>query len=319
MSYTSERAGRASAPELLGALAAWTPASWSGDLHPADIGWQLRFEDDALDGTLQLVRDAASGAVVAVGLLDDPATLRLAVDPARSHDSGLAVFLADLAEDVVADGEAYVDGALLAVWRGVLAARGWEGDPDAWVALQRDLTGVATELPPGVAPVAGRSDVADRVAVQRAAFEKTSTFTAERWELMAASPAYDASLDLLVRDEAGTPVAAGTASSAGPGAAACSSRSAPPPSIVAAATPPAAARPLRGARRCRCEQRGGRHAGVQHRGRPGLHPGRLPHAGPDDGYASTGLSRAPASRLSTAASTSSAQPQDSVTPAPPWP
>ena len=217
MSYTSERASRASAPELLGALAAWTPASWSGQLHPADIGWQLRFEDDALDGTMQLVRDAASGEVAAVGLLDSPETVRLAVDPARSHDSGLAVFVADLAEDVVADGEAYVDGALLAVWRGVLAARGWEGDPDAWVALQRDLTGVATELPPGVAPVAGRSDVADRVAVQRAAFEKTSTFTAARWELMAASSAYDASLDLLVRDEAGTPVAAGTAWSAGPG------------------------------------------------------------------------------------------------------
>ena len=154
---------------------------------------------------------------VAVGLLDDPATLRLAVDPARSHDAGLAEYLADQASEVVAEGEAYVDGALLAAWRGVLAARGWDADPDAWVALQRDLTGVATALPAGVAPVAGRSDVADRVAVQRAAFEKTSTFTAERWGLMAASPAYDASLDLLVRDEAGTPVAAGTAWSAGPG------------------------------------------------------------------------------------------------------
>jgi ribosomal protein S18 acetylase RimI-like enzyme len=104
----------------------------------------------------------------------------------------------------------------LAAWRAALVDRGWDADPDAWVALHRSLAGAATRLPPGVSPVAGERDVADRVAVQRAAFEG-STFTAERWALMAAGAPYDGELDLLARDAAGRPVAAGTAWSAGRG------------------------------------------------------------------------------------------------------
>lgn len=69
---------------------------------------------------------------------------------------------------------------------------------------------------PGVAAVSGPADVTDRVAVQRAAFDN-STFTETRWAQMAGSTAYDPRLDLLARDEAGTPVAALTAWTAGEG------------------------------------------------------------------------------------------------------
>lgn len=200
--------------EIVGALAAWTPATWSGQLHPGDVGWELRFEDDHVDSSFVVVREA--GSVVAVGQVDAPQALRLAVDPARAHDVALAAFLADAVDDVLVPGEVSVDGAPLAAWRAELADRGWDRDPDVWVALHRSLAGVDVRLPGGVAPVSGVRDVADRVAVQRAAFDG-STFSAARWALMAAGPPYDGALDLLARDDEGTPVAAGTAWSAGPG------------------------------------------------------------------------------------------------------
>ena len=265
MSFTSERAGRAAAPELSAALAAWTPASWAGQLHPADIGWQLRFEDDALDGTLLLrarrrrARGAWPSGCSTTRTCGWPST------PTRSHDSGLAVFLADLAEDVVADGEAYVDGALLAA--GVACSRPAAGTstPTPGWHLQRDLTGVATELPAGVAPVRRRSDVADRVAVQRAAFEN-STFTAERWALMAASPAYDASARP-ARPRRGRH--AGRGGHGMVGGARAAARMLEPVGTAAEHRGTRSRQPAcwtASARRSRrrCEQRGGRDAGVQH-------------------------------------------------------
>ncbi len=215
MPYASTRTGRADAAEITAALAAWTPPTWTGQLHPGDIGWQLRLEDEQVDGSFLVVRDGAT--IVAVALVDDPHTVRLAVDPARAHHTPLADFLADAVEDLVGDGEAWAAGLPLAGWGAVLADRGWSADGDPWVALHRALTGAGrAALPDGVAPVAGDRDVADRVAVQRAAFER-STFTAARWALMAAGPSYDGGLDLLARDRDGTPVAAGTAWHAGAG------------------------------------------------------------------------------------------------------
>lgn len=215
MPFTTERLGRPAAAELGAALASWTPATWNGQLHLGDLGWQLRFEPDVVDGSLLAVRDGA-GSVCAVGLLDSPNALRFAIDPAQTHDVSLAVAVADAAEQAVTAGEAYVDGPPLAGWRAVLADRGWSAHQDTWVALHRRLDGTDPVLPAGVAPVTGDADVADRVLVQRAAFEG-STFTPERWALMAEGPAFDGRLDLLARDADGAPVAAGTAWSAGVG------------------------------------------------------------------------------------------------------
>lgn len=210
------RTGRGDAAELSAALDSWTPVTWAGQLHSGDLGWQLRFEDELVDGSLLVARDGAG--VAAVGLVDGPGALRLAVDPRRLHDPHLAAVLADGCEALLAahDGEALVDAAPLAGVGAALADRGWRADGDPWVALHRSLHGVGAERPPRVHPLAGEADVADRVAVQRAAFE-SSTFSVPRWRLMAAGPAYDRQLDLLARDEDGTPVAAGTAWSAGPG------------------------------------------------------------------------------------------------------
>lgn len=160
--------GRGAAVETVAALRRWErPGDCGWQLHAGDVGWHLRHEDDTVDDTLLQVRDDA--VLAAVGLLDGPAVVRLAIDPRLLHDAALASAVADAARDV-----------------------------------------------PGVAAVSGPADVTDRVAVQRAAFDN-STFTETRWAQMAGSTAYDPSLDLLARDEAGTPVAALTAWTAGEG------------------------------------------------------------------------------------------------------
>ena len=53
------RTGRGDAAELSAALDSWTPVTWAGQLHPGDLGWQLRFEDELVDGSLLVARDGA--------------------------------------------------------------------------------------------------------------------------------------------------------------------------------------------------------------------------------------------------------------------
>lgn len=52
-------------------------------------------------------------------------------------------------------------------------------------------------------------DIADRVAIQRAAFPNP-TFTVEKWHAMAAGPSFQSEFDLLARDGDARPVAAVT-------------------------------------------------------------------------------------------------------------
>jgi ribosomal protein S18 acetylase RimI-like enzyme len=101
--------------------------------------------------------------------------------------------------------------------RTVLSSRGWTVDTDAWTVLYRPLSAAdAADDDPLSRPLADDGDIADRVEVQRSAFEG-STFTVQRWHQMAAGPRYDTALDLLRRADDGTPVAAATGWSAGTG------------------------------------------------------------------------------------------------------
>ena len=208
--------GRDGADEIIDALRAWElPGRCGWPLHAGDVGWHLRFEDEKVGGTLLAVR-GASGALAAVGLLDGPTVLRLATDPALVDDAAVARVLADAAAERLGPGEAYADGPPQVRWRAELAARGWDADPAPWVHLWRPVTPSDDAAVRAVAAVVTEQDVEDRVAVQRAAFEG-STFTVERWRLMSQSAAYDGGLDLVARADDGTPVAAATAWTAGPG------------------------------------------------------------------------------------------------------
>ncbi|GIF19866.1 ribosomal protein S18 acetylase RimI-like enzyme [Actinoplanes tereljensis] len=174
------------------ALCAWTPADVpGGGVHPGDIGWHLRFENETV------VLWADDDGPVAVGFHDD-SVLRVTAAPGAD----LGALAADV-EELFAPGDAWVDG---------LPMPGWGPEPnESWLAM--------SWAPRPVSSRAARvevSDAADRVLVQRSAFPN-STFSVDRWHTMNQSPAGGLAVDVLVRTPAGEPAAAVTGWFAGEG------------------------------------------------------------------------------------------------------
>ncbi len=198
--------------------AARTMREWQHDgapvpLHPGDLGWHRRFGAEATAAGVRTWR--RDGQLLAVGLLDGPRLLRLAVAPGAENDEELA---SQLATDITRPGllpagEAAVEARFGGALPELLSAQGWDaGEP--WTPLVRFLTepvadcGLRIEL-------AGPGRSAERVEVQRAAFAG-SMFTDERWQAMAAGPEY-ATARCLVGYDGGAAVATATVWSAGPG------------------------------------------------------------------------------------------------------
>jgi GNAT superfamily N-acetyltransferase len=199
-------------PEVVETLARWQPVGGSaGQVHPGDLGWYQRFgAEQTADAVRRWSRD---GETVAVGLLDEPDYLRLAFAPAALADTGLGDEIARDLTEVLVDGKAYADPPAGAALRTSLA--GWLAD-DPWIPLHRDLAEPVESAAGLTVERVDAGSAAERVGVQRAAFDG-STFTVERWHAMAAGAAYRDGLCLLGRDERGDPVAAITVWSAGPG------------------------------------------------------------------------------------------------------
>jgi GNAT superfamily N-acetyltransferase len=209
-----KRLGREQLDELIETLRAWeTPGGYPLGLHAGDVGWHARLPDNQLDGTVRVLE--LDGDVAAAGLFE-PGLARPRLAPGCETDPDVCTALAD--EIGTDPGEqVWSDAAPGSLLRTTLSARGWTLDPEPWVALYRPLSTADTDLGDAlVRPVQGSHDVADRVAVQRAAFDG-STFTVAAWHRMSSTAAYDPALDLLARDGDGAPVAAATAWSAGPG------------------------------------------------------------------------------------------------------
>jgi GNAT superfamily N-acetyltransferase len=200
--------------ELVTSLRAWeSPGGYPLGLHVGDVGWHARLGDEKLGGSVRVLE--RDGDVVAAGLFE-PGLARPRLAPGCETDPDVCAALADEIETDPGE-QVWSDAAPGSLLRTALSARGWTLDPEPWVVLYRPLSASDADLgDPQVRPVQESHDVADRVAVQRAAFEG-STFTVEAWHRMSATAAYDPALDLLARDSDGTPVAAATAWSAGPG------------------------------------------------------------------------------------------------------
>jgi GNAT superfamily N-acetyltransferase len=199
--------------ELISTLRAWEPGGGSPvGLHVGDVGWHARMPDDQLDGTIRVFE--RGGRVVAAGLFE-PGLARPRLAPGHETDAAVCEAVADEIERDPAE-QVWSDAAPGSLLRTLLSARGWTLDPDPWVALFRPLSASDQRLgDASVRPLDGSQDIADRVSVQRSAFEG-STFTVEAWRRMSATTAYDRALDLLARHE-GAAVSAATAWSAGPG------------------------------------------------------------------------------------------------------
>jgi hypothetical protein len=82
----AHRLGRADADQVLRALAQWAPVGAPIDpLHLGDIGWQLRFEPELVDGRL-VIWSGVDGPVAAGLLLGD--SLGCAFAPGARGDRG---------------------------------------------------------------------------------------------------------------------------------------------------------------------------------------------------------------------------------------
>jgi predicted N-acetyltransferase YhbS len=205
---------RASVGELLAGMDAWPhPERVAAGLHQGDLGWHLRFADDALGDAFVGWWDGDD--LVAVALLEG-ALGRISIRPGRDRDAELGEHVAQACRALPGN-EVYADLRPEAATRRILVGEGWTLDPDPWVALHTDLRGWHPAVTLRDAEVVEAADaVAGRVAVQRAGFEN-STFTEDAWHLMAAGPGYRPDLDLVLV-AGGEPVSIATAWWAGPGA-----------------------------------------------------------------------------------------------------
>lgn len=185
-------------------------------LHPGDLGWQWRF---GAEGTAAAVRTwSRDGQILAVGMLDSPRLLRLAVAREAQSDEALAHQMAmDIlapARGVLPQGDVCVEVRFGDLLRRLLRDEGWVSD-EAWAPLRRDLTQPVEDSDVHIETI-GSAQAQARVAVQRAAFAG-STFTEARWHAMAAGPLYAEARCLVASDDQGAAVAIATVWSAGPG------------------------------------------------------------------------------------------------------
>ncbi|PWI42229.1 GNAT family N-acetyltransferase [Streptomyces sp. ICBB 8177] len=214
MTMVLETPGVGGLDEAVDALRGWQDDGAPTQLHPGDLGWFRRFGAEATGAAVRTWR--RDGRIVAVGLLDGATLLRMTVAPDVRRDEELARRIvedvADPRRGVLGEGQAFVEAPTGSLVQDLLTEAGWEPD-EPWTPLRRDLTEPVGD--PGVrVEVVGPERVDARVAVQRAAFDR-STFTRERWEAMAAWSPYARARDLLAYDDRGEAVAA--VWSAGPG------------------------------------------------------------------------------------------------------
>ena len=198
----------------------WPQDGMPVQLHPGDLGWNWSHGAEVTAATVRTWR--RDGSLVAIGLLDEPRVLRMAIAPESGDDDELAQqLLADVSQPrrgVLPAGEASIEARFGDAFRASVVADGWV-DGEAWTPLVRDLTqpvedsGLRVEVV-GAEPAPER--LRDRVSVQRASFD-TSTFTEERWRAMASGPAYADARCLVAYDDAGAAVATATVWSAAPG------------------------------------------------------------------------------------------------------
>jgi len=205
------------------ALRDWQVDRAPTQLHPGDLGWHWR---DGAEATAADVRVwSRAGRIVAIGLLDTPQLLRMAVDPRLQADAdvvdGLVNDIEEPERGVLQSGSAVVEARCGALLTDSLTQRGWLPD-EPWTPLHRDLTGHVPGS--GLRIEAIGPDGAEAwSAIHWSAFKDTAMTdddrrtVRDRWSAMAMSAPYSEARCLTAYDDRDTPVAIAGVWSAGPG------------------------------------------------------------------------------------------------------
>lgn len=208
--------------EVIDTVAAWQLDGVPVQVHPGDLGWNSSFGAQALADEVRVWR--RDGQLLAAGMVDgDSGLMRMAISPDVDEDREFAAHLhADLSDPgrgVLPSGRGQVEARFGAAFRDQLHRSGWTDD-EPWTPLCRNLADPVEDcgLPVETIDAHHVRDqiVQDRVAVQRASFPG-STFTLQRWQAMAVSPAYRRARCLVAYDAESNAVAAATVWSAGHG------------------------------------------------------------------------------------------------------
>jgi ribosomal protein S18 acetylase RimI-like enzyme len=202
--------------ETVAALRRWQFNGSPMQLHPGDLGWNWQFGAETTASALRTW--SRDGEILAVGFLDTPQLLRLAIAPGVQHDEALAQqMLADVTNpdrNVLPHGTIYVEARFGEAFRRLLLENGWVDD-EPWTPLERDLTDPVEDRDVRIEVVApAQAEV--RASVQRASFD-TSTFSPERWMSMTEGLPYAEAECLLAYDDDDNTVAVATVWSAGIG------------------------------------------------------------------------------------------------------
>lgn len=219
MSILMTRPAVADLPRIAAELGSWQNEGETLQLHPGDLGWH------SLVGAARTAEDlrvwSRNGKMVALGLLDEPSVLRMAMDPAVRDDAELARQIgSDVSNPdagVLAAGEAVIEARGARSLRKVLSDEGWTAG-ETWTPFCCDLLGPLPTDRMARAEIcvesAGPDQAEDWLSVHWSAFKGAPFGDADkarlldRWAAaMAGGPFAPLAGHLIARDRRGNAVA----------------------------------------------------------------------------------------------------------------
>jgi len=228
MSIAFETPASVDLVELADELARWQQTPWFGQLHPGDLGWHSSVGPERSATDLRVWKNGIRH--VALGMIDGPGLIRLAVAPDCTADTSLAEAMV---RDLVNPAGRFPDGPLNVVEaRGASALQaelcrlGWAEDEE-WTPLTLELTGEPRweRLEQGGLRVesVGPEGAAEWTAVHWSSFKGTPYSDearegfVRRWSTLMTGPFAPRAQSLIGYDPAGAAVAVTTVWSASEG------------------------------------------------------------------------------------------------------
>ena len=215
-------------PRIAVELSRWQHDRGYLQLHPGDLGWHSLAGAEKTAADLRLW--SRDGAIVALGLLDGPQVLRMALDPAAYDDDELARRICSDVHHpdagVLPAGEAVIEARGAHVLRRFLSDEGWVVD-ESWTPFQYELSGPIDQdriVRTGIrVEVVGLDQAEAWVTVHWSAFKGTpfedvdKRRLLQRWDAMVEGPFGHLARHLIAFDRKDDAVAVTTVWNAGVG------------------------------------------------------------------------------------------------------